>query len=73
MKQEDYSRGVRAINDIQPDDRAALTVILKADKSLFVSTVGEAEWVAIMYDRFADYCEAIESQLRNNFQKNTEQ
>lgn len=70
MKQEDYSRGVRAINDIQPDDRAALTVILKDDGSLFVSNVGEPDNIGELYDKFADYCDKIADRLKDNLKKN---
>lgn len=64
MKTEDYSRAVRAMNDIRPEDKAAITIILKEDGGFFVSTVGDTNDVATLLDRFADYCDSVAEQMK---------
>lgn len=64
MKIEDYKRAVRTMGDIQPNDRAAITIMLKENGDFFISTVGEPENVAELLDKFADYCDETADQLR---------
>lgn len=59
LTREDYSRAVRAMNEVRLTDKAAVTVILRENRELFVSTVGNADDVAEMLDKYAGYIEAV--------------
>lgn len=64
MKTEDYSRAVRAMNEVRPDDKAAITMILRADGGFFVSHTGETEDIVTLMGRYADYCESVADLLK---------
>lgn len=59
LTREDYSRAVRAMNDIRLTDKAAVTVILREDGGLFVSTVGTVDAVMELLDKYASYMESV--------------
>lgn len=55
MKTEDYSRATRVINDVQQDNKAVVTAILRADGSLFVSNCGDTKSICNLYDSLVNY------------------
>lgn len=59
MKTEDYSRAIRAMNDVQPDDRAVITVVLQEDGGLFVSTCGTPGDVSELLLKYSQYLDKV--------------
>ena len=64
MTQEDYSRTVRAMNEVRVEDQAAIVCILKEDGSTFISTVGGVLEQVDLLDRIATYYESVMDQAK---------
>lgn len=64
MTQEDYSRTVRAMNEVCVEDKAAIVCILKEDGSTFISTVGGVQEQVDLLDRIATYYESVMDQVK---------
>ncbi len=64
MSKEDYSRMVRAMNEVRVEDKAAIVCILKEDGSTFISTVGGVQEQVELLDRIATYYESVMEQLK---------
>ena len=64
MTQEDYSRTVRAMNEVRVEDQAAIVCILKEDGSTFISTVGGVQEQAELLERIVTYYESVMEQVK---------
>lgn len=64
MRPEDYKRAVRAMGDITPNDKAAITVILKENGDTFISATGDMDSQVVLLDRIASYYESVGENMK---------